>query len=361
MATATESVPDVATTSETPDMQRLSTAPTEDSASGVGIVEAPGQKYQPPLPEDEDEEMHDQDEELSEAAPAPPAHEGLAEVMPLQEEISPAAEYLTGIMAEFHRLEGKLAILLKEQADLKSENQELLSRPPVPDPRTLEELETLTSKYNKVKKLYFQKETQIEELVKENEALRADADEFAKEIDALKEEGTELNRDLEILAKERNSLSDELQETIKDRDALLRQREAIEQERDAVINEREELLQERDALDKEKEDAIQDRQDAIIERDEARQDRENLQNRIKDLEDEVAKLQAQATTNGVRDKRVSGTAHNSTGSDYPQEILKLKYDKVKRLYYEQQKTISHLEDRLRMAEAAARGGKPYNS
>ncbi|KAJ6259220.1 hypothetical protein Dda_6118 [Drechslerella dactyloides] len=362
MATATESVPDVAT-SETPDPHRLSTAPTEDTASGVGIAEQSGrQVYQPPPLEDEDEEMQDQDEELSEAAPAPPVHEVLPEPEPEpQEDISPAADYLMGIMAEFRKLEGKLAGLLKEQADLRTENQELLSRPPVPDPNTLLELETLTTKYNKVKKLYFQKETQIEELVKENEALRADADEFAKEIDALKEEGTELNRDLEILAKERNTLSEELQETIKDREALIHQREIAEQERDAVIQEREDLLQERDALDKDKEDAIQDRQDALLERDEARQDRENLQNRIKDLEDEVAKLQAQAVTNGVRDKRVSGTAHNSTGSDYPQEILKLKYDKVKRLYYEQQKTISHLEDRLRMAEAAARGDQDYIS
>ncbi|KAK6531267.1 hypothetical protein TWF281_008086 [Arthrobotrys megalospora] len=385
MATATESVPDVAT-SETPDPRRASTAPTEESASGVGLPDhrqSYGQQ-----PEDEDEEMQDQyqDEGVPEGVPAPPQYDAEpkhaqppSNDLSLSLSISPAAEYLTGIMAEFRKLEGKLANLLTEQARLKDENEELRSRPPVPDPATLQDLETLTTKYNKVKKLYFQKETQVDQLAKENETLRGEID----EVDNLRNENQELNRDLEILVKERDQIAQDLTDVTKERDSLaqhresfeqeresleqeresleqernsaLQERDAVLQERDAILQERDDILRDRDAAEKEKEDALQDKHDASIERDEARQDRENLQNRVKDLEDEVAKLQAQNTAahaNGVRDKRVSGppAGHASTGSDYPQEILKLKYDKVKRLYYEQQKTISHLEDRLRSAE-----------
>ncbi|EWC45314.1 hypothetical protein DRE_00713 [Drechslerella stenobrocha 248] len=364
MATNTESIPDIIP-SDTPDPQRLSTAPTEESASAVGPGEHPGRQLYRPPPHDEDAEMQDQEEgqpvdqpeeEQPEQTQEPQTYQ-VARAVEAQDDVSPAAEFLMGIMSEFRKLEGKLASLLKEQADLKDENEELRSRPPVPDPNTLQELDTLTGKYNKVKKLYFQKETQLEELQKENEGLRADADELAKEAENLKTDNLELSRDLDILDQERSTLAEKLQEALDERDTLLRQRQTLEQERDTLIQDKDELLNDRDNVEKEKEDAIQDRQDAIIERDDARQDRENLQNRIKDLEDEVAKLQAQNTTaaNGAHGKRVSALAHDSAGSDYPQEILKLKYNKVKKLYYEQLKTISHLEDRLRMAEGQGRG------
>ncbi|KAF3929206.1 hypothetical protein AA313_de0203529 [Arthrobotrys entomopaga] len=359
MATATESVPDVMA-SETPDPHRASTAPTEESASGVGLSDHRQTFHHPP--EDEDEEMQDQDHEehlQPEDLPVPPPHEDEdAHVpppppAPAPDNLAPAAEYLMGIMAEFRKLEGKLESLLNEHTKVKDENEDLRTRPPPQDPALLGELETLQTKYNKVKKLYFQKETQIEELTKENEALRGDVD----ELEALKAENQELNRDLDIMVQERDAMKGELEDVTKERDSLVRQRDAMERERELINRERDAVIRDRDQMEKEKEDAVQHREDAIIERDDARQDRENLQNRIKDLEDEVAKLQAQATSaNGVRDKRVSATAHNSTGSDYPQEILKLKYDKVKRLYYEQQKTISHLEERLRIADA--RGAEP---
>ncbi|KAK6363552.1 hypothetical protein TWF730_000980 [Orbilia blumenaviensis] len=381
MATATESVPDVAT-SETPDPRRASTAPTEESASGVGLPDH-RQSY---AQQDEDEEMQDQyqDEVHPQDLPPLPPHEGQSKHAQLAaHDLSPAAEYLMGIMAEFRKLEGKLANLLNEQARLKDENEELRNRPPVPDPATVQDLETLTTKYNKVKKLYFQKETQVDQLAKENEALRGETE----EIENLRNENQELNRDLDILVKERDQVAQDLaaatkekaaliqqigtfeqdrdtlereRETLeqerdsilRDRDSALQEREAILQERDAILQERDEALRDRDVAEKDKEDILQDKDDAL---NEARQDGEALQNKVKDLEDEVAKLQAQnaaANVNGVRDKRVSGppAGHASTGSEYPQEILKLKYDKVKRLYYEQQKTISHLEDRLRSAE-----------
>ncbi|KAK6515385.1 hypothetical protein TWF506_007722 [Arthrobotrys conoides] len=397
MATATESVPDVAT-SETPDPRRASTAPTEESASGVGLPDH-RQSYGP---QDEDEEMQDQyqDDVPPEEHPTPPSRLGQSKHTQAADlNLSPAAEYLMGIMAEFRKLEGKLANLLTEQARLKDENEELRNRPPVPDPTTLQDLENLTTKYNKVKKLYFQKESQVDQLAKENEALRGEGE----ELENLRNENQELNRDLDILVKERDQVAQDLAAISKEKDALVQQlgsfdqerdtlereresleqerdsilqdrdsalqeresalqereaalqeRDAVLQERDAILQEREDILRDRDAAEKEKEDALQDKHDASVERDEARQDQENLQNRVKDLEDEVAKLQAQtaAQANGVRDKRVSGppAGHASTGSDYPQDILKLKYDKVKRLYYEQQKTISHLEERLRSAE-----------
>ncbi|KAK6499713.1 hypothetical protein TWF481_010074 [Arthrobotrys musiformis] len=413
MATAAESIPDVAT-SGTPDPRRASTAPTEESASGVGLPDH-RQSYGP---HDEDEEMQDpyQDDVPPEEHPAPPSYDGSSKFTPAVEQhgISPAAEYLMGIMAEFRKLEGKLADLLTEQARLKDENEELRNRPPVPDPTALQDLENLTTKYNKVKKLYFQKESQVNQLAKENETLRGDSE----EIESLRNENQELNRDLDILVKERDQVAQDLAAVTKEKDAMAqqfesfeqerdtleRERESLEQERDSILQERDSAIQERDSIlqerdsilqdrdsalqerdsalqekddvlqergvllqerddilrdrdaaDKEKEDALQDRHDACVERDEARQDQENLQNRVKDLEDEVAKLQAQNTAqaNGARDKRVSGppAGHASTGSDYPQDILKLKYDKVKRLYYEQMKTISHLEERLRSAEA----------
>ncbi|EPS36102.1 hypothetical protein H072_10426 [Dactylellina haptotyla CBS 200.50] len=358
MATATESVPDVAT-SVTPDPRRASTAPTEESASGVGLADHRQTYHHHQPPEDEDEEMQDPDH--GDAPPEDPLEPPQDEEddggiyaqppPPPPEAFSPAADYLMGIMAEFRKLEGKLSSLLNEHAKVKDENEELRTRPPPPDLATLQDLETLTTKYNKVKKLYFQKETQIEELTKENDALRNDADEFSKELDSLKAENTELNRDLDILVKERDTLTSELQDVIRERDSLTRQRDTLDREREVIIRERDSVIRDRDQMEKEKDDAVQIREEAIIERDDARHDRESLQNRIKDLEDEVAKLQAQGTSNGVRDKRVSASAHNSTGSDYPQEILKLKYDKVKRLYYEQQKTIAHLEERLRNAEA----------
>lgn len=397
MATATESVPDVAT-SETPDPRRASTAPTEESASGVGLPDH-RQSYGP---QDEDGEMQDQyqDDVPPQEHQAPPSYDGQSKHAQATElNLSPAAEYLMGIMAEFRKLEGKLANLLTEQARLKDENEELRNRPPVPDPTTLQDLENLTTKYNKVKKLYFQKESQVDQLAKENEALRGDGE----ELENLRNENQELNRDLDILVKERDQVAQDLAATTKEkealaqqlgsfeqerdtlereresleqerdsilqdrdsalqeresalqeRDAVLQERDAVLQQRDAILQERDDILRDRDVAEKEKEEALQDKHDAFVERDEARQDQENLQNRVKDLEDEVAKLQAQtaAHANGVRDKRVSGppAGHASTGSDYPQDILKLKYDKVKRLYYEQQKTISHLEERLRSAE-----------
>ncbi|KAF3926277.1 hypothetical protein ABW20_dc0107598 [Dactylellina cionopaga] len=386
MATATESVPDVAP-SITPDPRRASTAPTEESASGVGLSDH-RQTYHHhnqhnQEQDDEDEEMQDQeqdqdqdqdqdldqDEGHHQEPPAAQLHNQdrapPSQQPPTDESFSPAADYLMGIMAEFRKLEGKLSSLLNEHAKVRDENEELRARPPPPDPATLQDLETLTSKYNKVKKLYFQKETQLGELVKENDALRGDTDEYIKELDALKGENTELNRDLDILDKERTALSSEFQEAARERDQAARQLEKMEREREGVLQERDDVLRERDAMEKEKDEAVQQREDAIIERDDARQDRENLQNRIKDLEDEVAKLQAQNTTaNGVRDKRVSAPppgGHSSTGSDYPQEILRLKYDKVKRLYYEQQKTISQLEHGLRNAEVHNRGGERNSS
>ncbi|KAK6356305.1 hypothetical protein TWF718_000671 [Orbilia javanica] len=404
MATAPESVPDVAT-SEPLDPRRASTAPTEESASGVGLPDH-RQSYGP---QDEDEEMQDQyqDDVPPEEHQAPRSHDGQPKhVQAAALNLSPAAEYLMGIMAEFRKLEGKLASLLDEQARLKDENEELRNRPPVPDPTTLQDLENLTTKYNKVKKLYFQKESQVDQLAKENEALRGETE----EVENLRNDNQELNRDLDILVKERDQIAQELAAATKEkeelshqlgsfeqerdtlereresleqerdsvlqdrdsalqerdsvlqernailqeRDAALQEREAVLQERDVILQEREDILRDRDAVEKEREEALQDKHDATVERDEARQDQENLQNRVKDLEDEVAKLQAQtaANANGVRDKRVSGppAGHASTGPDYPQDILKLKYDKVKRLYYEQQKTISHLEERLRSAE-----------
>ncbi|KAK6544503.1 hypothetical protein TWF694_001196 [Orbilia ellipsospora] len=359
MATATESVPDIMT-SGTPDPHRASTAPTEESASGVGLSDHRQTfHHHPPPPEneDEDEEMEDQyhhEDHQPEDIPEPPPHEDEnahepPPPAPVPDNLTPAAEYLMGIMAEFRKLEGKLESLLTEHTKVRDENEDLRTRPPPQDPALLSELETLQTKYNKVKKLYFQKETQIEELTKENEALRGDVD----ELEAIKGENQELNRDLDIMVQERDAMKGELEDVTRERDSLVRQRDAMEREREAINRERDAVVRDRDQMEKEKEEAVQHREDAIIERDDARQDRENLQNRIKDLEDEVAKLQAQANTpaNGVRDKRVSASAHNSTGSDYPQEILKLKYDKVKRLYYEQQKTISHLEERLRIADA----------
>ncbi|KAF3930681.1 hypothetical protein ABW19_dt0208054 [Dactylella cylindrospora] len=347
MATATDSIPDVAT-SVTPDLRRASTAPTEESASGVGLTDQPGrQSYQ--QPEDEEEE----DEEAPpEEPPAPPVHEDLPATHSA-EDLSPTADYLMGIMAEFRKLEGKLSTLLTEHAKVKDENDELRNQPPAPDPSVVQELETLTTKYNKVKKLYFQKETQLEEINKENDALKAEVEDYLKELDVTRAENNELTRDLNILDKEREAITTELQDATRERDSLARQRETIKRERDEIAQERDDLLNERDTIKKIKEAAIHEKQEAIIDRDEARQDKEALQNRIKDLEDEVAKLQAHSSTNGVRDKRQSATlgGHGSTGSDYPHEILKLKYDKVKRLYYEQQKTIAHLEDRLRMAES----------
>ncbi|KAF3291245.1 hypothetical protein TWF970_000472 [Orbilia oligospora] len=407
MATATESVPDVAT-SETPDPRRASTAPTEESASGVGLLDH-RQSYGP---QDEDDEMQDQYQDYvpPEEHQTPPSRHGQSKrAQAADPNLSPAADYLMGIMAEFRKLEGKLANLLTEQARLKDENEELRNRPPAPDPTTLQDLENLTTKYNKVKKLYFQKESQVEQLAKENETLRGDGE----ELENLRNENQELNRDLDILVKERDQIAQDLAAAAKDKEALVqqlgsfdqerdtleRERESLEQERDSILQDRDSALQERDSalqerdsvlqereaalherdsviqdrdailqeredIIREKEEALQDKHDASVERDEARQDQENLQNRVKDLEDEVAKLQAQtaAQANGVRDKRISGppAGHASTGSDYPQDILKLKYDKVKRLYYEQQKTISHMEERLRSAETM-RAGKPIDS
>lgn len=129
-AAVTEStVPDVAD-SLTPEPRRASTAPTEEgSESGVGLNEPTGkQTYHQPPPAEEDDDEGEEDEEMEYAAPGDrdsPTRPATGADEEDEPAASPTTEYLSGIMAEFRKLEGKLSSLLSEHSKVKDENEEV--------------------------------------------------------------------------------------------------------------------------------------------------------------------------------------------------------------------------------------------